>query len=335
MLSVKVKQKIVVLGSTSFAGGCFVKKSLDSGFDVLGISRSREPIDFFCPYANHKKLKNYTFEQVNINTSIQKLIDLVDHFKPDYIVDFAGQGMVEPSWAQPWQWYTTNLTTKSKLIDHLTKCKFLKKYIRISTPEVYGDQDNVLTENSSYMPSTPYAISHAAIDYHLKAYNQQFDFPMILGRFANFYGPTQQLYRIVPRTILSILSKEKLPLHGGGHSRRAFIHGDDVASGILRMIENGITGRTYHFSSEELISIRGLVEVVCNEMGVNFTDVVNITKDRLGKDMCYEMSFAQTKDEISWCPNVSLRNGLEECINWITLHYETISELSREYLHKE
>ena len=243
--------------------------------------------------------------------------------------------MVNPSWTHPWQWYTTNLVSKSKLIDHLTKCEFLKKYIRISTPEVYGDQDAVLTENTHYMPSTPYAISHAAIDYHLTAYNRQYAFPMILGRFANFYGPTQQLYRIVPRTILSILSKKKLPLHGGGHSKRAFIHGDDVASGIFKMLENGTSGATYHFTSEEPIPIRGLVELVCNQMGANFSDVTSVTEDRLGKDMCYEMSFKQTKDEISWSPNISLENGIQECIRWITRNYDTISALPREYLHKE
>ena len=76
--------------------------------------------------------------------------------------------------------------------------EFLKLYVRISTPEVFGSVDGLITENKSFNPSTPYALSHATIDQHIKLMANQIDFPFIIARYANFYGPGQQLYRIVP-----------------------------------------------------------------------------------------------------------------------------------------
>ena len=79
-----------------------------------------------------------------------------------------------------------NVLTKSKILQRLLTVDWLDRYIRISTPEVYGANDKVLNENTPYNPSTPYAISHTAVDQHLLAYQRAKDFPAIIGRFATF-----------------------------------------------------------------------------------------------------------------------------------------------------
>ena len=267
--------KLIVLGSNSFAGACFVNRALNEADAILAISRSPEPIDFFLPFKGTKsyldKVKSITLD---INKNYQDFEEILKKFEPNIIVDFAGQGMVAPSWNSPWEWYTTNLVSKSRFLKDLQNSSYLEKYIRISTPEVYGDFYGRIKEDTPLNPSTPYAVSHAAIDFHLKALSSTLKFPMLIGRFANFYGPTQQLYRIIPRTILSILSNSKLPLHGGGNSFRCFIHGDDVAEGIMAMINKGVFGCTYHFSSNKLISIKNLVELICDKMEKKFENVV-------------------------------------------------------------
>ena len=160
-------------------------------------------------------------------------------------------------------------------------------------------------------------------------------FPSIVGRFANFYGPSQQLYRIIPRTILSILGNKKLPLHGGGHSKRAFLFGDDVSKGIMKMISAGKLGATYHFSSNEQISIKDLVQLICNEMNTSFSEVVVETDDRIGKDKNYKMEFKKTSRALDWSPSVPLLQGLRQCIKLISSNYLEIRHLSVEYKHKE
>ena len=109
--------------------------------------------------------------------------------------------MVAESWTEPAITFETNLISKIKLYDFLKEKKFLKKYIKISTPEIFG---SALIKNSKYNlynPSTPYALSHSSIEIYLKLLNKQFAFPFIISRFANFYGPYQKLYRLIPLAI--------------------------------------------------------------------------------------------------------------------------------------
>ena len=117
------------------------------------------------------------------------------------------------------------------------KADYLDQFIRISTPEVYGSTSKVISEDHPYSPSTPYAISQMATDTSLMAFHNNLGFPVAITRAANYYGPGQQLYRIVPKTILSILKGTKLNLHGGGKSVRAFIHAKDSADGVMKIID--------------------------------------------------------------------------------------------------
>ena len=96
----------------------------------------------------------------------------------------------------------------------------------------------------------------------IDVYMKQFDFPVIMTRAANVYGPGQQLYRIIPKTIFRLLSNRKLELHGGGLSTRSFIYMEDVAEATWQLSINGKLGECYHISTNELISIRDLVELI-------------------------------------------------------------------------
>ena len=117
------------------------------------------------------------------------------------------------------------------------------------------------------MPSTPYAVSRAACDMHLKSFYEAYNFPVIFTRAANVYGPGQQLYRIIPRTILSALSGKEMYLHGAGVSIRSFIHINDVVKATLKLAVDGEPGTTWHLSTRESISIRSLVEKICDLCG--------------------------------------------------------------------
>jgi dTDP-glucose 4,6-dehydratase len=251
------------------------------------------------------------------------------------IVDFAGQGMVAESWQAPEQWYQTNVVSKAKLHNYLRDKKWLKKYIRISTPEVYGSSKDLIDERAEYNPSTPYAVSHAATDMSLKAYFKQFGFPVVFTRFSNFYGPGQQLYRIVPRTIIYALTGKTLMLHGGGKAVRAFIHGKDVASAIQCAIDKGELGETYHFSTDSFVAIKELVEKIHQLMEVSHNDLIKISEDRLGKDLKYLMNDSKARTKLSWHPSVTLEQGLIETIDWVKNNLEEIKTLPMNYQHKE
>ena len=201
-----------------------------------------------------KKRRKVSKEQLKAkleatNNEIKKLIM---SRKPEYIVNFAAQGMVAESWLNPEHWYQTNVVSQVKLHDEIRKVDCIKKYVHISTPEAYGSTDGGwLKENYNFSPSTPYAVSRAACDLHLLSFYKAYSFPVVFTRAANVYGPAQQLYRIIPRTMLSARLGRKLNLHGGGISVRSFIHMEDVSSATYKISLQGNIGETYHISTKQ------------------------------------------------------------------------------------
>lgn len=330
-----MSEKAVVLGSNSFSGSHFVDHLLEQGLDVLAISRSPEPSSVFLPYLWHShKPRNFRFEQLDLNSDADRTVECIGDFKPDYVVNFAAQGMVAESWLHPEDWYQTNILANVKLHDRLRRFDFLKKYVHVSTPEVYGSCRGNVTEDAPFNPSTPYAASRAGCELHLRTFIKNYHFPVVFTRSANVFGPGQQLYRIIPRTILCILMNRKLPLHGGGHSVRSFIHIRDVADGTLKVARNGENGEAYHFSTTRNISIRKVVEMICDLAGAKFDDVVEVVGDRPGKDEAYLLDSSKARTMLGWDSDVQLEAGIQETIAWVRDNLDTLKQQPLDYVHK-
>lgn len=328
-------EKAVVLGSNSFSGSHFVDYLLHQGLEVLGISRSPEPSRVFLPYQWHEQTAGgFRFKQVDLNNEADRAAEYIGEFHPDYVVNFVAQGMVAESWLHPEHWYQTNVVANVRLHDRLRHFDFLKKYVHVSTPEVYGTCRGNVTEEAPFNPSTPYAASRAACELHLRTFVKNYRFPVAFTRSANVFGPGQQLYRIIPRTILYILLGRKLPLHGGGHSVRSFIHIRDVADGTLRVARKGSIGEAYHFSTTRNISIRKVVEMICEMMGAKFDDVVEVVGDRPGKDEAYLLDSSKAGASLGWTSEVDLESGIRETIGWVRDNIDTLKQQPLDYVHK-
>lgn len=328
-------ETILILGSNSFSGAHFVAHCLRLGHTVVGVSRSPEPHAVFLPYRTEGGLSGtFVFHQLDLNCHAKQIADLIEQLKPAFVVNFASQSMVAESWENPEHWMMTNVVATIRLHEFLRSCPFLKTYLHISTPEVYGTCEGLVPEHTNYNPSTPYAVSRAAADMSLMSYYRRYGFPVVFTRAANVFGPGQQLYRIIPRTILSFLTGRKLPLHGGGHSIRSFIPIRDVSDGTYRAMLQGRHGEVYHLSTTRTISIRGVVELLAERLGVQFGDAVDITDDRPGKDAAYLLDSSKARNELSWEPQITLEDGLDETIQWVQDNLEALRKLPSDYIHK-
>lgn len=326
--------RFLVIGSNSFSGAHFSRYLLERDHNVLGVSRSAEPDTVFLPYRWLSDQSSFRFKQIDLNSQLSELIALIKEFQPEYIVNFAAQGMVAQSWQVPEHWYQTNVLAQVKLHDHLRHLTFLKKYVHVTTPEVYGSTEGWRTETFHFAPSTPYAVSRAACDLHLMSFFKAYQFPVVFTRAANVYGPGQQLYRIMPRTMLFSRLGKKLSLHGGGHSVRSFIHIEDVADATYQIAIDGSLGETYHISTNQKVSIRSLVEQICELTGVAFADLVEVTEDRLGKDQAYLLDSQRIRTELGWQDRFPLVDGLTETLEWVDTNLETLRTLPIDYIHK-
>lgn len=330
-------ERIFVIGSNSFTGASFVDYSLDQGLEVFGTSRSAEANPVFLPYKWNDARPagaKFQFAQLDLNHDTDALADAIRDFTPDYVVNFAAQSMVAESWLHPDQWYQTNVVANVRLHEKIRHLAGIKKYVHVTTPEVYGSCSGNVTESAPFNPSTPYAASRAACDLHLLTFFKQYKFPVTFTRAANVYGPGQQLYRIVPRTVFFIKTGRQLQLHGGGRSVRSFIHARDVAEGTLRVARQAPAGETYHFSTDLYISIRELVERICQRMNVKFEDVVEVVGDRPGKDAAYLLDSTKARTTLGWKDAVSLDAGIDETIAWISRDIEELQRQPADYIHK-
>jgi dTDP-glucose 4,6-dehydratase len=332
-----MKPRFIVLGSNSFSGASFVDFLLSQNMDVMGISRSSEPARCFLPYRwtdPGPERGSFRFLEADLNTQTDAIVDATREFRPEVFVNFAAQGMVAQSWEKPLDWFRTNLMGTVALSEGLRRCDWLRRYVHIGTPEVYGNCSGDVTEDAPFNPSTPYAASRAACDLHLRTYFKQYHFPVVWTRAANVYGPGQQLYRIIPRTILYIKLGRKIQLHGGGHSVRSFIHIRDVAAATLAIAQRGVPGETYHLSTDLYLSIRELVERICARMQVSFENAVEIVDERPGKDAAYLLNSAKARAAFGWQDRVSLDAGIDECIDWVNRDFDEICRQPFDYIHK-
>lgn len=328
-------EKFIVIGSNSFSGASFIEYVLrgNPGSDVIGISRSPEYPDCLLPY-KESSIRRFRFFQFDLNKDLDSIAKVVNEFRPDYIINFAAQGMVAQSWDNPTQWFQTNCLAVMNLANRLCGDDCLKRYVQISSPEVYGPCSNITEENARLRPSTPYAASKACGDLSLYPFFLNKGLPVVYARSTNVYGPYQQLYRIIPRAILSIRKGIKIPLQGGGRAVKSYIHIRDVCDAILKIARNGRNGEIYHISPDgEGISIYDLVKRICLKMGRKMEDCIDFVDDRLGQDALYVINSNKIRTELGWRPAIGLDQGLNDVISWVDRCYDSLAGLPMDYAH--
>ncbi|WP_457488571.1 GDP-mannose 4,6-dehydratase, partial [Tardiphaga sp. P5_C10] len=297
-------------------------------------SRSLEPHDALLPYKWEKRPGKVRFEKIDLNHDLDALKALLNRERPTHVVNFAAQSMVGESWINPDHWMMTNVVSAVRLHDLLRNYDGLDRYVHVTTPEAYGSTEGWVREDTPFNPSTPYAVSRAASDMSLRTYFANYQFPVVFTRAANVYGPGQQLYRIIPRTIVAAMGGQKLKLDGGGKSVRVFIHMTDVSDATLRIAQRGTLGDTYHISGYELVSIRALVEMILNRLGKSFEECVELGPERPGKDTAYTLDSFKLRTELGWRDAISLEQGVDDVIRWAKRFGPAIANLPSKYEHK-
>ena len=332
MVKKKIKN-IVIIGSNSFSAGSMINYLLSKGFKVFGLSRSKLNKNSFLRFNN--KNKNFKFLSYDINHHQNKIIKLIKLKKPSFIFNYACQSMVDESWEYPMDWFYTNSFNVTKLYDAISKLKFKTKLIHISTPEVYGSTAGKITEKYGYNPNSPYAVSRVTPELYLKILFKRKKIDYCSIRASNVYGEYQRIYRIIPRTIFSILKRKKITLDGKGRPRRNFIHIDDVSKASYSIMLKGKPGEIYHICGSKFISIKDLVKKICKEMQYDFNKLVKYSTKKPGRDKSYILSNAKIKKQFNWRDEITIDQGINRSIKWIKTNLNSFSKLDQNYQHKK
>jgi len=309
---------VVVIGSNSFYGSNFLYHYLlkHPDEDVYCISRSPESKLARYMHINHE---NALFFQYDLNNDISNIMNLIRMQKPEIIYNFACNSEVGPSWEKPDEWFMTNCVSLSKLCNFLKDEDYLKKFIHISSPEIYGNHYDHEETTEYYHPSTPYALSRATGDQFLEMLLKHFNFPVIFNRTCNIYGPMQQLHKLIPRAIYCILNTQKLQLTGGGIVQRGYLYIDDAVKGTEISTKYGKSGDIFHIGTKSF-QIKEIIGIICNLMDYDYNTLVEVTEERRGSDFIYNLNSSKMHN-LGWKPKVTIEEGLQKTIDWYTEYY--------------
>ncbi len=324
----------VVIGSNGFTGSQFVEALLDDpALTVVGISRSPQPSALYLPYAGRERGR-FEFYHVDIVRQPAQLQTLLDELEPSTVVHVAALSEVALSLTSPVEYFQTNTTAVVQLCNFLRTRPYLTRYLHISSAEVYGSCSGPVAESAPFRPSTPYAVSKAAADLYLATLASHCKFPVITVRSTNVYGKHQQLFKIIPRTVIAVRQGRKVPLHGGGRAIKSFVHVRDAVRGGLLALRQGAPGSVYHFSTPDDRTIADVVRRTGELMGRGFDEVAEPVGERPAQDARYWLDCSKAQRELGWTPQVVFDDGVREVVDWIDGHWEQVAQEPMQYVHK-
>lgn len=272
----------------------------------------------------------YSYHQIHFTFELDRLLELIDKEKPDYIINYAALAYAT-SWDKSYRYYETNLLAIVRLCEELYSRKFLKKFIQIGTSELYGSVDRPADEKFPVYPTSPYAVSKLAADMHLETLHLVNRLPINIIRPSNAYGPGQQIWRVVPRLIYSILTGQVFPLQGGGQVKKSYFHSRDLAKAIDIVAKHAPIGEIYNVGPENPISIKDLLLLVTQEMGVDFDKVCQVTPGRVGEDAQYWLDSTKIK-QLGWQQEISLKEGVRDMVNWGKQYFDLLHNEAQEFV---
>jgi len=246
---------------------------------------------------------------------------IFDQYTPDIVVHYAAQSHVDNSFGTPIQFTIDNVLGTHVLLHASYEYGKLQKFIHISTDEVYGEvgMGETSTEKSLLNPTNPYAASKAAAEFLVKSYGHSFNFPWIITRCNNVFGPKQYPEKLIPSFINNIISKTPCRIHGIGETRRNFIYVDDVSAAVELMINQGEIGHTYNIGSRNEYSVNEIFDKLRNKIDKDATFIH--VQDRPFNDSRYCIDSSELRN-LGWKENISFEDGLAKTIDWYLTHQD-------------
>lgn len=314
-------RKILITGAAGFIASHVTRRLIKDYLDYKIVALDK--LDYCSNLKNLATCRgspNFKFVKGDIACA-----DLVNHLliaeDIDTIMHFAAQTHVDNSFGNSFEFTTNNIYGTHVLLEACKVTKKIKRFIHVSTDEVYGETDMETDignpEASQLLPTNPYSATKAGAEMLVMAYHRSYGLPIITTRGNNVYGPNQYPEKLIPKFILLALRGEQLPIHGDGSNVRSFLYCEDVAEAFDVILHKGAIGHVYNIGTRKERRVLDVAEDICKLYGLDPEKSINYVQDRPFNDHRYFLDDQKLK-KLGWQESTSWEEGLKMTMEWYT-----------------
>jgi dTDP-glucose 4,6-dehydratase len=315
---------IMITGGAGFIA-CWLVRHLTLTYPDAYNIVSFDKLDYCASLNNTRVLndkRNFTFYHGDI-TNPSEVMDCLQRHNIDTIFHFAAQSHVDLSFGNSYAFTHTNVYGTHVLLESAKKVG-IKKFIHISTDEVYGevkDDADDLLETSILAPTNPYAASKAAAEMLVHSYQKSFKLPVIIVRSNNVYGPHQYPEKIIPKFSLLLHRRQPVVLHGDGTPTRRYLYAGDAADAFDTILHKGTMGQIYNVGSYDEISNLTLCSKLLTYLDIPHATQAELhkwikhTHDRPFNDHRYAVDGTKLR-QLGWEQKTSFSDGMAITVDW-------------------
>ncbi len=335
----------LVTGCAGFIGTTFVHYMLSRYTDIRIIN-----LDALTYAGNLENLKDLEDDERHIfvhgNICDRDLAaKLITEYDPDFIINFAAESHVDRSIAGPEIFVTTNVMGTVNLLQRAKEAwydpgqktwKRGKKYIQVSTDEVYGalGPEGFFTEGTPLDPHSPYSASKASADYFVKTFHDTYGMPVNITRCSNNYGMYQFPEKLIPLMINNAKEHRPLPVYGDGLQIRDWLFVEDHCKAIDLVASGGRPGEVYNIGGHNERTNIFIVQTIISQLSERLQDpeinesLIRHVEDRLGHDRRYGIDPSKIRSELGWYPETPFEVGIVKTIDWYLANQEWMKRVT-------
>jgi dTDP-glucose 4,6-dehydratase len=309
-------KRILITGGAGFVGSNFIHYVLDKypSWQITNLDK----LTYAGNLENLKDIQDQPgYHFVKGDIADRKLVDKLLSQGFDVIVNFAAETHVDRGILDPAPFIKTNIIGTYTLLEGVRKYG-IKKFVHLSTPEVYGGASPTtgkFKEDSPLLPNNPYSASKAAADHICRAFYRTYGVNVSYTRFANAFGPYQYPEKLMPLAITFALTNKPIPLYGDGQDRRNWIFVDDVCRAIDLITENGKPGEAYNIPSEYEMTNLDLVTKILDILDKPH-DLIKFVPQRPAHDWQYPLDSTKISQELNWRMVHTFDDAVKLTVDW-------------------
>lgn len=328
---VEVLVKILVTGGCGFMGSNVVNYLADK----LG-DKSIVVVDSLTYAADRNNINPaVTFVREDI-CSLGEMRKVLTRYGIEVVMHMAAESSVDKSIRESGIFIKTNVLGTHSLLEASVGYGQLKRFVYISTDEVYGSRrpgDWASFETDRFDPSSPYGASKAAATHLVQAYHKTYQLPTNCIFPANNYGPFQSPEKFIPLAIYNALHRLPIPIYGDGEQLRSWLYVEDFCRAMGAIAQQGDIGEWYNIGSDTQITNLEVARMICDAIApeTNYS-LIKFVDDRLGHDRRYHINSHMANVDLQWRPNVGFDEGLKATIDWYVKNLDWV-ETMKEKLH--